>query len=105
LGQISLLNAYRVDETCVKVKGKLKYLYKAVDSKGNTIDFLLTAKRDKEAAKCFLCKAMNNSHHSITRVITVDKNPSYPIAIEELKIESVLPENCNLRQCIVANFE
>src|SRR3979409_1121056 len=42
-------DSYRIDETYIKVKGRWKYLYRAVDSKGNTIDFLLTAKRDKEA--------------------------------------------------------
>ncbi len=46
----------RVDETYIKVKGKWKYLYRAVDSAGNTIDFMLSAKRDKRAAKRFFCK-------------------------------------------------
>jgi len=91
-------DSYRVDETYIKVKGKWKYLYRAVDSKGNTIDFLLTAKRDKQAAKRFLRKMMENSHHSTPRVINVDKNPAYPPAVEELKVESTLPESCNLRQ-------
>src|SRR5256885_10764869 len=92
-------DSYRVDETCIKIKVKLKYLYRAVDSKGNTIDFLLTSKRDKEAAKRFLHKAMENSHHSKPRVINVDKNPAYPPAVEDLKAESVLPKSCVLRQC------
>ena len=94
---------YGVDEACIKVKAKWKYLYQAVDSKGNTIDFLLTAKRDKQAAKGFFRKILENSHHSTPRVINVDKNPTYPPAIEELKTESVLPENCNLRQCKYLN--
>src|SRR5207253_10631895 len=42
--------SYRVDETYIKVKGKDRYLYRAVDSTGQTIDFLLTAKRDTAAA-------------------------------------------------------
>jgi transposase, IS6 family len=96
-------DSYRIDETYIRVKGKWKYLYRAVDSKGNTIDFLLTAKRDKQAAKRFLRKMMENSHHSNPRVITVDRNPSYPIAIEELKAESIMPESCNLRQCKYLN--
>jgi transposase, IS6 family len=45
--------SYRVDETHIKVKGQVKYLYRAVDSTGQTIDFLLTAKRDATAAKRF----------------------------------------------------
>lgn len=47
-----------MDETHVKVKGAWKYLYRAVDKDGNTIDFLLTAQRDKEAAKRFFDKAL-----------------------------------------------
>jgi IS6 family transposase len=45
--------SYRVDETYIKVKGQEKYLYRAVDSTGQTIDFLLTAKRDAASAKRF----------------------------------------------------
>src|ERR1700746_2634242 len=50
--------SYRVDETYIKVKGKDRYLYRAVDSTGQTIDFLLTAKRDAVAAKRFFRKAL-----------------------------------------------
>ena len=91
-------DSYRVDETYVKVKGKWKYLYRAIDSKGNTIEFLLTAKRDKEAAKRFLRKMMGNSHNAAPRVINVDKNASYPKAVEELKEEKILPQGSKLRQ-------
>jgi len=47
-----------MDETYIKVKGVWKYLYQAVDKEGKTIDFLLTAKRDKAAAMHFFDKAM-----------------------------------------------
>src|ERR671912_1368469 len=50
-------SSWRVDETYIKVKGKWTYLYRAVDSRGQTIDFLLSAKRDAEAAKRFFRKA------------------------------------------------
>src|SRR5208282_990240 len=50
--------SWRVDETYVKVKGRWTYLYRAVDSRGQTIDFLLSAKRDAEAAKRFFRKAL-----------------------------------------------
>ena len=50
--------SYRVDETYIKVKGKDRYLYRAVDSTGQTIDFLLTGKRDTAAAKRFFRKAL-----------------------------------------------
>ncbi len=49
--------SWKVDETYIKVKGKNKYLYRAVDKWGGTIDFLLTHKRDANAAKRFLRKA------------------------------------------------
>ena len=58
----------RVDETYVQVKGKWKYLDRAVDSDGSTLDFLLTAKRDAEAAKRFFRKTLNALHtqeHSV----------------------------------------
>ena len=53
--------SWRMDETYIKVKGKWHYLYRAVDKKGKTIDFLLTQKRDKLAAKRFLIKAIGNN--------------------------------------------
>lgn len=46
--------SWRVDETYIKVKGSWKFLYRAVDKAGNTIDFLFRAKRDKAAARRFL---------------------------------------------------
>ena len=51
-------DSWRVDETYVKVNRKWKYLYRAVDSDGNTLDFMLSAKRDKKAAKRFLKKVL-----------------------------------------------
>ena len=67
--------SYRTDETYIKVKGKDKYLYRAVDSTGQTIDFLLTAKRDTAAAKRFFRKALSSPGNPMPRVINVDKNP------------------------------
>ncbi|WP_292388162.1 IS6 family transposase [Methanosarcina sp. UBA5] len=91
-------NSWRVDETYIKVKGKWKYLYRAVDSDGDTIDFMLSAKRNRKAAKRFLKKALDLNHNQMPRVITVDKNPAYPIAINELKNEKNLSENVEIRQ-------
>jgi transposase-like protein len=54
--------SWRVDETYVKVKGRWMYLYRAVDSRGQTIDFLLSANRDAEAAKRFFRKALGQPH-------------------------------------------
>ncbi|MEK0224088.1 IS6 family transposase [Bacillus proteolyticus] len=91
-------DSWRVDETYVKVKGQWLYLYRAVDSEGNTIDFYLSESRDKQAAKRLFKKALAFSHVSRPRVITVDKNPAYPIAIQELKEEKQMPEGIQLRQ-------
>ena len=77
----------RVDKTYIKVKGAGKYLYQAVDSQGNTLDFLLTAKRDANAAKRFFRKTLRAIYTQTPRVITVDKNPAYPKAIKELIAE------------------
>ena len=74
------------------------YLYRAVDSQGNTLEFLLSPKRDTEAVKRFFSKALAASHSSTPRVITVDKNAAYPKAFKELKAEGILPDPCELRQ-------
>src|SRR6516164_6039390 len=79
--------SYRTDETYIKVKGEDKYLYRAVDSTGQTIEFLLTAKRDAAGAKRFFHKALSSPGNSLPRVINVDKNPAYPAAVEALKEE------------------
>jgi transposase, IS6 family len=74
------------------------YLYRAVDLEGNTIDFYLSESRGKQAAKPFFKKAVAFSHVSKPRVITVDKNPAYPVAIEELKEEKQVPKDTQIRQ-------
>jgi transposase, IS6 family len=66
-------DSFRVDETYIKVKGQWKYLHRAVDSSGNTIDFMLSENRDTHAAKRFFKKAMASPHNQSPRVITVDK--------------------------------
>ena len=86
-----------------KGKGQDKYLYRAVDSTGQTIDFLLTAKRDTAAAKRFFEKVFSSSSNPIPRVINVDKNPAYPAAVEALKAEGILPRRVHLRQCKYLN--
>ena len=92
-------DSYRVDETYVKIKGEWKYLYRAVDSTGQTIDFMLSAKRDAKAAKRFFRKMLKAASHSSPRVINVDKNPAYPPAVEQLTEEGVFPNRTQLRQC------
>src|SRR4051812_19943407 len=74
------------------------YLYRAVDSRGQTIDFLLSAKRDAEAAKRFFRKTLGQPHTVNPRTITVDKNPAYPCAVEQLKEGGELWRRSRLRQ-------
>jgi transposase-like protein len=80
------------------VKGEDRYLYRAVDSDGNTLDFLLTAKRDAKAAKRFFRKTLQAAHTQRSRVINVDKNAAYPKVIDEMKAEKELPLSVELRQ-------
>jgi len=95
--------SYRTDETYIKVKGQDKYLYRAVDSTGQTIEFLLTARRDTAAAKRFFHKALSSPGNPVPRVINVDKNPAFPPAVEALKAEGILPRRVRLRQCKYLN--
>jgi len=93
-----MTDSYRVDETYIKVRRKWAYLYRAVDSAGQTIDFMLTAERDSSAAKRFFRKALKAPPHRLPRVITIDKNPAYPPAVDELKAEGILARDCELRR-------
>jgi IS6 family transposase len=90
--------SWRVDETYVKVEGRWIYLYRAVDSRGQTIDFLLSAKRDNEAAKQFFHKALAQPHTVNPRTITVDKNAAYPKAAAEMKRDDELWRSSRLRK-------
>jgi transposase, IS6 family len=114
-------DSWKVDETYIKIKKVWTYLYRAVDSEGNTLEFLLSPTRDAEAAKHFFLKALHSSpglapqSHpfeeqvtllatattsvtSAPRVINVDKNAAYPKAIAELKAAGMLPQYVELRQ-------
>lgn len=89
--------SWRVDETYVRVAGKWTYLYRAVDSSGDTIDFMLSPKRDAVAAKHFLHLALWHSRPVRPRVINVDGHPAYPQAIAELKANGALGRRCRCR--------
>jgi DDE domain len=90
-------DSWRVDETYVKVKTVWMYLYRAVDSQGNTLEFLLSPTRDAEAAKRFFAKTLTAPHTTTPRVITVDKNAAYPKAFHELQAEGAIADSCDLR--------
>src|SRR5690348_13683063 len=116
-------DSWRIDETYIKIRKAWVSLYRAVDSEGNTLEFLLSPTRDAEAAKRFFCKALQSSASSADgtnapdqkgiedgtvvgdkvsrpapRVINVDKNAASPKAIAQLKAAGVLPASVQLRQ-------
>ena len=81
--------SWRMEETYVKVNGKWKYLYRAVDKEGKTIDFLLTAKRDKAAAKRFFDKAM--AANGTSEKVTMDKSGANKAAIDGINADMEIP--------------
>jgi putative transposase len=78
--------SWRMDETYIKVKGEWKYLYRAVDKYGKTIDFLLTEHRDEQAAKRFLTKAIRR-HGGVPEKITIDGSAANEAAIKSYNEE------------------
>src|SRR6266849_4225266 len=89
--------SWRVDETYIRVKGRWCYLYRAIDSAGDTIDFLLSALRDADAAKRLFRKALNDRSHSQPRVINTDLAPIYSSAIPSIREEGTLRRRCRRR--------
>jgi len=85
--------SYRIDETYVKVGKSWKYLYRAVDREGQTIEFMLSAKRDVSAAKRFFRKVMRADHRRLPFSINVDKNAAYPDAFADSQKEEILPKD------------
>ncbi len=90
--------SYRVDETYIKVGKTCKYLYRAVDKEGQTIEFMLSAKRDVSAAKRFFKKLMRADHRRLPFSISVDKNAAYPKAFSTSQAEKIVPKDCKLRR-------
>jgi transposase, IS6 family len=90
--------SWRVDETYVKVKKVWRYLYRAVDAQGNTLEFLLSPTRAAEAAKRFFSKTLAAPHTVPPGVIPVEKNAASPKAFKELQEEGAIAQACELRQ-------
>jgi len=86
--------SWRMDETYIKVAGQWKYLYRAVDKSGNTVDVLLTAKRDLAAARRYLERAINL--HGLPEKITIDKSGANTAAIKSVNDDACL--DIELRQ-------
>jgi IS6 family transposase len=82
----------------VRIAGKWAYLYRGIDSAGETIDFMLSPHRDLIAARPFLRRALTASHGSRPRVINVDGHPAYPRAVSELQQAGELSRRCRCRR-------
>ena len=80
--------SWRMDETYIKVAGEWKYLYRAVDKNGATVDFLLRAKRDHAAARTFFERAIGL--HDVPEKISIDKSGSNKAAIVSIQADSGL---------------
>jgi IS6 family transposase len=92
-------DSWRVDETYVKVKGQWMYLYRALYSTGQPLDFYFSQRRTRKAAAKFFRKILTKRPNlTIPRVINVDKHPAYIGATRDMKKEKLLPEKCRLRQ-------
>jgi len=94
-------SSWRMDETYIKVGGKDRYLYRAVDKYGNTVDFLLTKRRMKGSAQKFFNKAIGNNGKP--RVINIDKSGSNYTAIKTVNRNSFWKQNIKVRQCKYLN--
>ena len=90
--------SWRMDETYIKVAGQWKYLYRAVDKQGVTVDFLLLAKRDHAAARAFFERAIGL--HDVPEKITIDKSGANTVAIVSMQADSGLPIKMRQSKCL-----
>lgn len=92
----TVVRRWRMDETYIKIKGQWKYLYRAVDTAGQTIDFLLTAKLDAAAALRFFRKAIR--HQGEPEVVTIDKSGANTAALVTLNADKAEDEAITIKQ-------
>ncbi len=90
---------WRMDETYVKVKGQWRYYYRAVDKEGNTIDFLLTAKRDTKAALRFFNKSIGRNGKP--GLVNIDKSGANKAGINQFNTDN--NRRIKIRQCKYLN--
>ena len=90
-------DSWKIDETYIKVHGQWLYLYRAVDSAGNTLEFMLSMNRDARSAECFFRKLISAEHTVEPRVINVAGNAAYPAAFNKVQADQTLPAECKLR--------
>jgi putative transposase len=81
--------SWRMDETYIKVKGQWKYLYRALDKDGNTVDFLLRARRDTLAARRYFEKSI--AHHGLPETVTIDQSGANLAALKAINAERETP--------------
>ena len=81
-------SSWRMDETYIKIKGVWHYLYRAVDKKGDTIDFMLSKKRDEAAAKAFFVKAIGSS--GLPEKVTIDKSGANNAGLNAINLQLII---------------
>lgn len=85
----SVGKSWRMDETYIKVKGQWKYLYRAVDKDGSTVDFLLRARRDRHAAQRYFQRSM--VHNGVPEIVTIDQSGANLAALKAINVERETP--------------
>jgi transposase, IS6 family len=88
---------WHMDETFVRITGRWMYLFRAINSGGQTVDFYLSERRDREAAKIFLKRALADPDNAVPSVFARDGLRSYPAAIRELQAEGHVRQRCRQR--------
>jgi putative transposase len=91
-----VMDSWRLDETYIKVAGKDRYLYRAVDKQGNTVDFLLTKRRMKGSAQKFLNKAIGNNGKP--RIINIDKSGANTAGIKTWNKRNLTSKKIKIRR-------
>ncbi|MDF1699334.1 MAG: IS6 family transposase [Saprospiraceae bacterium] len=99
--KFSVGDSWRMDETYIKVGGKDRFLYRAIDKEGNTVDFLLTNRRQRMSAQKFFNKAIGNNGRP--RVINIDKSGSNYSAIRVVNRRAISIKKIKIRQCKYLN--
>jgi len=88
----------RVDEVYGNIEGQCRWLYRAIDKQGDTLDFLLSAKRDALGSEAVFRKALNARNSTTPSVINAGKHAAYPPALAALQQDKRLPPSTELRQ-------